>query len=331
MTREMEGSDDLVLGVDIGGSKIALGAVDPSGRITVLHRHPTGGHREPEAIIDDLVGHIQALQEELDTPPRGIGVGICGLVSADSGVVRHSPNLPRWADVPIKDRLQERLEFPVTVANDVEAVALGEWSQTAGRGIDDLAVVFIGTGVGGGIVSGGRPLRGHLGYAAEVGHTTIVVDGRECHCGNLGCLEAYVGGWAIARRTREAVKRDPGGGAHLVEMASGLEAIEAETVARAYGTGDGLAKRIVEETGHYLGAGLVGIVNSFNPQRLVLGGGVMDGIPQLLEIARKHVHAFALPGSTAELEMAAAELGAEAGVIGGAVLARKALEAGVED
>ncbi len=325
MSRDREpGREWPAIGVDIGGGKIALGVVARRGEVTELEEYPTLAQRGPEAIIVELIQRLAELREKAESEPLAIGVGICGQVSMDRGAVLSSPNLPGWDNVPLRDRLERGLELPVVVGNDVNVIALGEWSQTTGQEVRDMVVVFIGTGLGGGVVADGRLLTGHLGHAAEIGHTTIVVDGRECSCGNRGCLEAYVGGWALAKQARQAAERDPELGAGIIERAGGLDRIRSETVAEAFDDGDDLAAQIVEEAGHHLGAGMVGVVNGFNPQRLVIGGGVIDGIPRLLEMAEAHVREYALDACTRDLEVHRARFGPEAGVIGGAVLARQA-------
>lgn len=316
----------LTLGVDIGGDKIAMGAVAGDGRIVAGERYLTGADRGPGAVIAELAGRVRRMERERPGALAAVGVGVCGQIDRQTGILRAAPSLPGWSDVPLRDRLEAALERPVAVANDVDLIALGEWRYGAEPDAEELVVVYVGTGVGAGIVTGGRMLVG-CGYAAEIGHATIVVDGRHCRCGNPGCLEAYVGGWAIAERARDAVVRDPAGGARLREIAGGTDGIRAETVARAHAEGDPLAGRLVRDTGHFLGAGMVGVVNAFNPHRLVLGGGVVDGLPELIAIVSDHLRRFALHACTAGLTVAAARLGRDAGILGAALLARQRLHA----
>jgi glucokinase len=186
-------------------------------------------------------------------------------------------------------------------------------------------VVFVGTGLGGGIVSGGRMLTGCTNMAGELGHVTIVANGRPCRCRNRGCFEAYVGGWAIAERAREAIAADPDAGAVLVERAGGIDRVTAEIVQEAHDAGDPLASRLVDETAEYLGAGLVGVVNGFNPCTLVLGGGVIQNAPLYVDRAREIVSERALTAGVRRLKVVPAALGGEAGVIGAAAFARDRL------
>ena len=213
--------------------------------------------------------------------------------------------------------------MPVIVTNDVRAATWGEWRYGSGRGVDDLAVLFVGTGIGGGIISGGNLLGGCTNTGGELGHITIVYDGRKCHCPNRGCLEAYAGGWAIAERAQDAVNNEPKEGQHLTSLAGSIEKITAVTVSRAYRQGDPLARRLVKETGQYLAAGVVSIVNAFNPCRLVLGGGVIEGIPELVQMVEDFTRKRALEAAVEKLEIVKAMLGGDAGVIGAAALAQK--------
>jgi glucokinase len=309
------------VGVDLGGTKVKAALVDAAGKILASHRHATEAARGAEAVVADVV---ECVRECLPTDEMSFGrlaIGVAGQVDRVTGVVRSAPNLG-WRDFPLRERLEAALEVPVTVVNDVQAIAWGEFCYGAGRDVDDLLVVFVGTGIGGGVVSGGRLLRGDRGAAGELGHITIVADGRQCSCPNRGCLEAYVGGWAIAERASDAVRADAQAGRRLVELAGDPDSVTGRTVTRAYEENDLLAVRLVEETGDYLAAGLVGLVNAFNPSRLILGGGVVKGLPVLAERAAEVIERRALAVASEKLEIVTSQLGADAGVIGAAALAR---------
>lgn len=315
------------LGIDLGGTKVELALVDPGGRLVASHRRVTDSAGGPQRVIEDVIDGARELLTNADAPVTGVGVGVAGQVDGRSGVVRTAPNLEDWRDVRLAEALAARLGLPVAVTNDVNATVLAEHTFGAGRGLDDLVVVFVGTGVGGGVVAGGRLIEGAGGYAGELGHLTIVVDGRPCTCRNRGCLEAYCGGWAIAVRAREAVDaavdEGLGAGRVLLDLAGGRERITAASVAHAATAGDPLAQRLVEETGHFLGAGLVGIVHAFNPRRVVLGGGVIAGMPELIAAAAAHVRERAMAVFLEGLEIVPAALGSEAGVVGAALFARR--------
>jgi glucokinase len=180
--------------------------------------------------------------------------------------------------------------------------------------------------VGGCIVSGGNLLEGCQNTAGELGHTTIVFNGRQCHCPNQGCLEAYAGGWAIAERAQEAVRAAPGEGKRLLALAGDLRNISSITVSEGYGDGDPLARSLVQQTAQYLAAGIVNAVNIFNPCLVILGGGVIEGLPDYLPLVEKNVRAHALQTPVEGLRIVTAALGNMAGVVGAAALARKLIE-----
>jgi glucokinase len=314
---------EAVLGVDLGASKVAAALVDPRGdplaRAVRLVRTSAG----PSAVLEDVVEAVRECLRGSSRPAVAAGIGVAGQVDSTTGVVRFAPNLA-WRDVPLGSRLSKAIGVPVVVANDVRAATVGEWRSGAGRDCSELVCVFVGTGIGGSVVSGGRLLGGCANAAGEIGHTTVVAGGRPCHCPNRGCLEAYAGGWAIAERAREACASEAAAGRWLVERAGGLEAITAATVADGYRESDPLATRLVTETGEYLSAGVVGIVNAYNPCRLLLGGGVLDHLHRaLLPVVRRSVRERCQPPAARSVEIRRAALGPDAGVIGAAWLARE--------
>jgi glucokinase len=310
------------LGVDLGATKVAAALVDAEGRIVASHVYPTNAAKGPDEVIRDIVACVR---DGLGTSARGaagLGIGVAGQIDEATGAVHSAPNLG-WHHVPLRPALEQGLGLPVVVTNDVRAATWGEWMHGAGRGADDLVTLFIGTGVGGGIVIGGRLLAGCTNAAGELGHMTIVTGGRKCHCRNRGCLEAYVGGWAIAEQAREAVLRDGEAGRRLVALAGVVDEITAGTVSEAYHQSDPLAVRLVEEISRHLAAGIVTVVNVFNPCLLILGGGVVEGLPELAALAEAPVRAHALEAAVSGLRISRAALGNQAGVIGAAALARR--------
>lgn len=308
------------VGVDLGGTKVEVAQVDAEGKVYRRLRRPTAVTAGASAVCADIVEAVHELVREVERPPTGVGVGVAGQVSA-GGIVYFAPNL-KWKDVPLQADLSRAIGLNVAVTNDVRAATIGEWFYGAGRGHDDILCLFVGTGIGGGIVSGGRLLSGCSNNAGELGHMTLQMDGPPCHCGNHGCLEALAGGWAIARRAREAVAADRQAGAALLEMAGGaVERINGALVGRLYKEGNPLCRRLVEETGRALGAGAAGLVNAFNPSRLILGGGVIEGIPDLVAHVEKEVARRALRAASSHLEIVRATLHGDAGVVGAATLA----------
>ena len=314
----------VMLGVDLGGTKVNVGLVDRGGRVLFSHKSLIHASKKPEKVLVDVHRAIDSCCSRAGQEAEAVGVGVAGQVD-QRGFVRGSQNLG-WQNVPIKRKLEKMVGLPVAVTNDVNAATLGEWRYGSGRGVDDLAVLFVGTGIGGGIITGGKLLTGCSNSGGELGHITVVYDGRQCHCPNRGCLEAYAGGWAIAELAQQAVRAAPKRGQRLVSLAGTVEEITAATVCRAYREGDMLAQRLVEETGRYLAAGVVSIVNAFNPCVMVLGGGVIEGIPELIQTVSDVVPAMALEASVEEPKIVKASLGADAGVIGAAVLAQDLLK-----
>lgn len=312
---------ELALGIDLGGTKVLTALVDPDGAVVESYRHPTGSGGGFEAVLARIVESVESCLAAAGDPTIvAAGVGVAGQVSADDGSVYFAPNLG-WRDAALGTGLAEALGMPVAVLNDVRAATWGEWRYGAGREADDIVVVFVGTGIGGGVVSGGRLLEGCTNAAAELGHLTIVAEGRPCRCPNLGCFEAYAGGWGIAERAQAAVAGDPDAGRRLKELAGG-DPLTAAHVTAAFRDGDPLGTQLFDDTARYLGAGLTAIVNAFNPCTLVVGGGVVERSPEYLERASATVMARSLGIATRELAVVDAALGADGGVIGAADYAR---------
>lgn len=324
MRSTVDSGGRLYAGADIGGTKIGMVLLDARGTVVEQHRHPTKADEGAEAVLRRLADCIrQCFAPHLDRIVS-LGIGVAGQVDPQSGSVIFAPNL-QWSDVPLAARLREALGFPVAVTNDVRAATYGEWQVGAGKGVEDLVMVLVGTGIGGGVVSGGRLLTGASNTFGELGHVTVVAGGRQCRCGNLGCVEAYAGGWAIGQRARELVAANPKAGKAMVQSAGTADAISAVTVTEAYRQNDPLARELVGDVGHHLAAACVGFVNSLNPARLILGGGVLRGLPELVQVVEREVRAHALKAAAASLEITAASLGSTAPAIGAATLARRTI------
>ncbi len=317
----MKLNDTWAVGVDLGGTKIEVARVDSAGRLHQRLRRPTNVKEGPEAVKREIVDLVRELQKVADSAPIGVGIGLAGQIDPDEGVVIFAPNL-YWHNVPFQADLKRALELPVAITNDVRAVAWGEWLHGAGEGCNDLVCLFVGTGIGGGIVSGGRMLTGCSNTAGELGHITIDLNGPPCTCGQRGCLEALAGGWAIEKIAQEAVALEPSSGAVLMELAGGTPGgITAKTVAEGVHAGDLLSLRLIERAAQALIAGCTSIVNAFNPCRLILGGGVIEGLPQLVGQIDQGMRKRALPAATKSLQILPAKLGSDAGVVGAATLA----------
>jgi glucokinase len=276
--------------VDIGGTNIVVGAIgEDGGEIAGIEHRPTPVADGPDAVVARTVMMIKeslkrAKQTYGTVDVIGIGIGCPGPIDTARGVVVVSPNLG-WKDMPLRDRIIEEFKLPATLENDASCAILGEWWHGAAKGTSILVGFTIGTGVGGGIVLNGEIFHGACDVAGEFGHTTIDSTGRRCVCGNYGCLEAYASGPAIAARAIEGVEAGiptslPG------YVDGGLESITAQTVYQAAKDGDSFARQVVYETARFLGAGVANVVNIFNPEMVVVCGGVTaagDGFFQPLQ------------------------------------------------
>jgi glucokinase len=309
---------DYAIGVDLGGTKIEAAVVDEQGDILQRIRRKTDTEGGARAVESQIVSVVKQLGREFDT--AGVGIGVAGQVVRDTGHVRYAPNLD-WHDVPLQENLARALNMTVKVTNDVRAITLGEWRFGAGRGCADLICVFVGTGVGGGIVSGGRLLTGDGNTAGEVGHITVDLHGPQCTCGNQGCLESLAGGWAIARQAQKMAATHADAGAVWIELAGGDVAdITAETVAEAYCLNHPPSISIIAGVVEALAGGVVSMVNMIGPQRVILGGGVIDGLPELIDRVDQRVRQKALTAATASLQVIPAQLGCAVGSIGAAAM-----------
>ncbi|MGI0130723.1 MAG: ROK family protein [Thermoplasmata archaeon] len=310
----------LALGIDVGATKVVSGLVAPNGDV----RHYSGRHVLRNHTFEEVVATIarstKACLRGIDPTSLRVGLAVAAQVDPKRGRVVYSPNL-RWNDVPLAERVSEVLGTAVTLVNDARAATLAEWRYGAGVGGSDLFFLSLGTGVGGSAVVDGRLLDGSNHAVGEIGHLTIVSGGRRCRCPNTGCLEAYAGGWAIAERAREEVESHPAEGAGLLRLAGSREAITAETVFQAGRAGDLLAQRLIEETSRYLADGAVGIANAFNPSLLVVGGGLVSGRPELVDVVAAAVRTRCQPPA-AQSRVVGAHLGENAGLVGAAEMAR---------
>jgi glucokinase len=309
------------IGIDLGGTKLELAVIDENGFINRSIRTKTRVSEGSRAILSDMLEAIDALSEHNKANIVGIGVGTAGQINKLTGDVELSLNLG-WRNVPLKRNLEDISGIPVVVTNDVRAITWGEWIYGAGKGVEDLVCLFVGTGIGGGVVSGGRILEGATNTAAELGHITVSINGPRCTCGNRGCLEALSGGWGIAQRAQEAVQKNKKRGKVILDNAGhSISNISSEAVALSALSGDPMAISVLKTATQALIAGCVSLVNAFNPRKLIIGGGVIEGMPELIDKINVGVRELALPSATRELEVVKSVLGAKAGVIGAASLA----------
>lgn len=314
----MEEEENDAIGIDLGATKIRFAIVNFRGKICrelTVKTNVKGGY---PSVLKQVIKGINELKENWDRPLGGIGIGVAGQVDSLSGSVIFGPNLD-WHHVPLKTDVEQALKLPVFVLNDVQAITWGEWFYGAGKGCENFVCLFIGTGIGGGIVNGGKLYTGCSGSAGEIGHLVIDFNGVDCTCGGKGCFEAYAGGWGIARMTRDYFQKEKAIYKDSLIMQSvhgNQQAISAKIVCEAYSKGDILAKKIINEVQKALIAGCCSLVNVLNPCMLIIGGKILDSIPEMLGNIRMGVKKYALSAPMKHLEILGSTLKNDAGVIG---------------
>ena len=313
----------LTIGVDVGGTKVAVGAVDEHGHIVEKLKRPTPSTSPEQTarVVGDAVTEMLSRH-----PADAVGIGAAGFVDAIRSSVLFAPNLA-WRDEPLKKEIEDRVGLPVVVENDANAAAWAETLLGAGRGHEHVILIAVGTGIGAGIVINGQLYRGQWGMAGEPGHYRVVPEGRPCGCGNRGCWEQYASGNALVAEARELAMRSPGAAARLIQLGGGsAEGISGPVVTQAAREADMAALRCFEIVGGWLGQGLAALAAILDPACFVIGGGVSEAGDLLIGPARA-AFADALTGGSyrTPAEIRLAELGADAGVIGAADLARRSL------
>ncbi len=308
-----------VIAVDLGGTHIRVGVVSESGRLEHHARVATRAELGPELVVERMAAQINetAGRAALD-PAIPVGVASPGPLNPRTGTVLYTPNLPGWRDVPFVELLQGRIGRPVHLANDGNCGALGEIRFGSAKGVSDLIYFALGTGVGGGIVSGGRLIDGVRGLGSELGHMNVALDGPRCSCGSIGCLESFVAGWAI-KRDAEAVATTADG--DRLRVLAGDGEVHAGIVARAADEGDLAARLILNRAGRALGAAMGALTNLFNPSLIVIGGGVAAIGEHLLAPARENMLAHSFADMRADVSIAYSTLGNDTGIYGAAALA----------
>jgi glucokinase len=312
-----------IIGVDLGGTNIVVGAMTMDGSQHLSVRSiPTQSSLGDEGVANRIVTLVE--QVILDTIKEtgiarsdfiGVGVGAPGPLDRERGIVLVAPNLG-WLNFPLRDRVHDRLGLPTTLDNDANCATFGEWWQGAARGSRNVVGLTIGTGIGGGLILNGALYHGASDMAGEVGHTTIDLNGRHCKCGNYGCLEAYASGPAIATRAREVMVREEGESV-IPSMVNGrFEDITAQIVYDAAKAGDAVASEIVRDTARYLGAGIANLLNIFNPDTVVIAGGVTAAGDTLFVPLRAEVRRRAFSPAVRAAKIVPGMLPGTAGVVG---------------
>jgi glucokinase len=319
-------SKPVYVGVDLGGTKILAGVFQSSLKLIATSKTSTKADRGPKAVIERVARTIRDAIDEADLDlrqVRAVGIGAPGAVNSADGRVMFSPNLPGWEDVALKRELEKALDVPVFVENDCNACTLGVQHGELGGKPKSLVGIFLGTGIGAGIILDGKPYAGFNHTAGEIGHMVLEVGGPKCNCGNRGCFEALASRSAIFRRIHSAVK--DGQKTILTEMlGDNLADLRSGDLRKALRKGDKLVERIIEEAAEYTGIAVGNIINLINPQYVVLGGGLIDALEdEMMAIIVETAKDYAMTGTSKGVEIIASSLGDHAGITGAAVLARE--------
>jgi len=318
----------LVLGLDLGGSKISTAVVNRQGEMLSRDHSLTPAARGPEAVIKAMVESMStALSRASLTTAQleAISIGAPGLSNPETGVVFTSPHLPGWQDVPLKQIIEDKMGVRTLLINDANAAALGEMYFGAAKGARNFICITFGTGIGGGIVIDGNIYAGSLGTAGEIGHMTIDTNGPRCDCGNTGCWETLASGTALAREAKQRIAA--GAETSILAQAAGdIDKVTAEVVHAAARQGDALAKELIAQISYYIGIGLANLINIFNPELMVIGGGLSNIGDMLLEPAYRLAGKRAYQAAFNCVRFARAQLGGNSGVIGAAVYAFREIE-----
>ena len=320
-----------VIGVDMGGTKILSAVIDAEGNILGTAKVSTKAGRGAVSVIDRIANCIQKAVDKSGVDAasiQAVGIGAPGPLDPATGVVIFAPNLG-WRDVPLKTELEARTGFPTFVDNDVNVGTLGEHVFGAGRGIQNVVGIFVGTGIGGGIILQGELFHGASKTAGEIGHIIVKAGGPRCGCGTRGCLEAIASRTAMTKQFRKAILKK-GKKSVLSELTGGdLSAIRSGVLAKAVRLNDALTLKVLKKVTKYLGIGIGSIVNFLNPEMIVLGGGVVEALDDtFLDGIRAATKKYSLPNTLDGVQIVRAELGDNSGILGAAALARQRSGAG---
>jgi glucokinase len=311
----------LTIGVDIGGTKVAAGVVDPEGNVLERLRRDTPS-TSPRATEDTIAAVVAELRERHEV--TAVGIGAAGWIDVTGSSVLFSPHLA-WRHEPLRDAVRRRIRLPVVIENDANAAAWAEWRFGAGQGESHLVCVTLGTGIGGAVITDGVMLRGKYGVAGEFGHMTVVPGGHRCECGNRGCWEQYASGNSLVREARELAASGSPVAQNLLDRVGGDPGrITGPSITEAAKDGDPVAVELFEEVGRWLGVGLANIAAAFDPGTFVVGGGVSQAGELFLGPARDTFRrTLTGRGFRPEAQILRAALGNDAGMVGAADLARE--------
>ncbi len=308
-------------GIDLGGTKMLAVIVDENGAVLASEEQPTRAEEGAERVVARMAEMVRRLADASGRQVKTLGVATAGTLDPADGTVLMAVNLG-WTNVPLGRTLARELGMKATVENDANAAAYGEWKAGAGRGTRHCVFVTVSTGVGGGIISDGRLVRGLSASAGEIGHITIDWNGPQCGCGNVGCLELYASGTAIGKAGAAAAAANPAAGRAILEQAGGdVSRVTSREVAAAAAGGDALAAQVLRDAGRALGVGLASIIHMTNPELIILGGGASKIGAPLLGPMEEAMRRHTIPSVGDKVRIVPPELGVPAGAIGAALFA----------
>lgn len=322
LENNLKKNDRLAIGVDLGGSKIGIALVKKNGEIEKYIKIPTHAEQGKELTISRIKQGIYRVIEEKDLKIDniiGIGIGAPGPLDYKEGVIHCAPNLPGWKEVPLASIIKDEFQIPVIIENDANVAAWGEKIFGVARGIDDMVCLALGTGIGAGLILGGKIYHGKNNLAGEIGHITVNKEGPRCNCGNYGCLEAYSSAAGIKNRIYSKIKRLKADN-ETISLTPDLNQISLVQIFELVRKGNEIVKNIVEEAIEYLGIGIAAIINILNPEMIVLVGGLANEGEKLLNPLKEVIYKRAMSSHLSDLKIVFGQLGDYAGVIGAAAL-----------
>jgi glucokinase len=313
----------VILAVDVGGTRLAAGLVDSAGGIVCAETVATDRFGRGEGILKntlELVAQMEEHARQTDLAVRGIGVGVPGAVDEETGRIGPDiQNIPELANLSLRSLLQDRTGVPTVVDNDVNALTLAEWTFGQAKGLRHLTMIAVGTGVGGGLILNGSLVRGASGYAGEIGHITVEMDGRPCFCGSRGCVKAYASGPDLVAHARELLGESQS--PIFAELTGGdLARLSPPLIFRAADRGDPVAESVVAKAAQALGASVATLVNLCNPEIIILGGGVMEAGDVLMEPVRRWARFYAFERAVTRTRIVRSGLSKQSGILGAAAL-----------
>ncbi|MBI4319468.1 MAG: ROK family protein [Chloroflexi bacterium] len=314
-------SDSFIVAIDLGGTSLRVAAIDFQGRIIKRLATPTRAEEGPDAVIKRITDKVaELLGAERFRRVAAVALGVPGPLDPSTGIVFSPPNMPGWERVPLKQIFEDEFPVPVCLGNDANAAALGEQMFGAGKGTRHMIYLTVSTGIGGGVIADGKLLLGAGGSAGEVGHMTIDLNGPRCGCGNIGCLEALASGTAIARQARAQLEK--GSKSSMLDAVGGdLSRLTGEIVVREAEKRDPLASEIVHDAAVALGVGVVNLAHLFDPEMVVIGGGISNAGPLLFDPVRAIAQERAMDIVKRHLRIERTALGDDVGLLGAAALA----------